>query len=1004
LQVLRKGFAETAIWSEARIDGSQIALGNSVGAGVAGSTSHDPDKELNIRFNNCSPFKVDAIAESLLVASYAAGVTVGTEVYSGAWHCVSVGTKIEDDGSGTVSLRIARPTYTLQGYEDFGTERAQDVYYIADVPKDLAQGVLTAWKIAHPIGSSASCSYSRDQKLVNITLRVRAATQKTYLAGIVKLDCRYSDELTIYMGVATPDLYQLPAVTDGMGISYDRLPTSNGDGTWDIRITKRTVKYRDVTGLTIEQNADQSTVQRQQLGLTVQAMEPMLETTGVMKTQRVEVKDDCSKDVTTNAETGKPKTTREVTVARSHTDTTEQKTYQPAALPAPVQTVGKIITAKSEESKYPGKFDTTQKTREINAIQAAVEYDSEDDAGSHGRTVEDIGKKNVGGVSVVLSAASGEALQAAILYDKESDTLDVRRLAVTGKEQISTRSTSSGDALIVETGKTYQGAQLPSATPVAGQVLTNENRQSKFTGKVDTVQTIETGLPQTSRKSTVSGSESVTIEEKTVQAALLPDATPTPGVVVSVENLAGKYPDRITTRQTIETGIAQTDTTKLLSAGSDETVVEKTYQAAPLVDPTPVVGHVKQVRNSQSKYPGKYDTMESDKEAKPLNSVSKGGGVLFDEETEVHKNAAADLSAGTPGIAGQIIDNASQKNDAGLFDNVTKKRTAKPLGPITDIHGTPLVEETVEKSVNQSAPPSPGIPAAGTSVDVQHDINGSGKIDVSKTTRRGIAYSIGPAQTGGDAFSTEQTTIKGNQGSITETFAPGTVKRVDVRVTDLKLLDATVQERTPIAVVDGPLTIHDDGYRKVTRTVHRNVPASIPATAKGHETDFTRNGFNTFDGQETQTTVTEFYIDIQEPATSGKHPGFQRVHFGLLNSASIQAAVDLFVAKAAAIVDEQFTISVSPSRDNDGFYTLHMSASPKQSGGSVAGWDAGLSIVGPECEKRSVYPKIKTSYQFSANRTTAQTFINSGTNPVEGTDVVYIGRGRYKAILCEGIA
>ena len=240
IQTLRKGFATAPQWSEARIEAKVSALSNTQSAdGLAGTTSDPVDRVFDVLFPNCSPLAIESIATSLRTASYSSGITVRGDTHSGAWHVLSVSTKIEEDGSASATLRIATPQYTISAYDDYGLDRAMDVHYVMDVPKEQAQGIVTAWKAANPVGASATISYSRDQKLVDIVLRKTASVEDVFNVGLTSADCRYTETETIYLNVADATAYPISAPADGGGISYTRNVTRNINGTWDISIKTR---------------------------------------------------------------------------------------------------------------------------------------------------------------------------------------------------------------------------------------------------------------------------------------------------------------------------------------------------------------------------------------------------------------------------------------------------------------------------------------------------------------------------------------------------------------------------------------------------------------------------------------------------------------------------------------------------------------------------------------------------------------------------------------------
>lgn len=795
IQTLRRGWAQTPVWSEARLLEEEAGPANDVADSGAVPASDNPTRFLKIKFPNCDPGKVEAIASRLGGVSTYSNVVIRGESYSGTWNTVWVATKLEDDGSGTVTLYLALGQYNIKSYDNFGTEREQDIFYVYDCPKNEAQTIIDAWKDKYPVGSSATTNYSRSNGLVDLVLRRRTDTDFEADFGTTGLDCRYTETQTAIFGTADDKAYPIPAVDHDAGISYTRTVRSNGDGTFDVILTKREVRYRDINGLVVGQTGDSETIQRQQLGLTDEEVADMEEEPGAIKTQSVEVRDDCSRDVTTNTETGKEQVTTEKTVARSYEEETTEKTYQDAELDPPTQETGKIKTVRNTPSKYVGRWNVLEKIRTLLHLPAAVVYDVADDDSVHAQATEDINVPNAEGVAVELTAEGGESLSAKVQYNKESDTLDVIKVVEKGKEMYSTSEEESAASKTVIEDKTYQDAEI-HAVPAAGEIVRVDNRKSKYEGKYDTRKSVETGKPQES-------------------------------------------------------------TTKVEAAGFSETTTEKTVQSSPAPDPTATAGHIKTARTSASKYKDRYDTVVTDREVKPLNATAAGGGPLWDEVAEVNDNAPTDLSGQAAGGVGVIIDAASKKNDAGRFDNRKTTRTAKPYGPVTSVHGSPLVEETVERWRNQDSMPSPGIPADGTMVDVSGSINDAAKIDVTKTTRRAIEKQA-TANSGGPLISVSET-IKVNSPSPANpgAGADGTINDVSNTINEFGRYNVsqTVKTANPkeaTSTSGGPLVT-------VTETVKVNAtaPESPGAGSTGTIIDVSNsiNAFGRYDVRKTTKTA-----------------------------------------------------------------------------------------------------------------------------------------------------
>jgi hypothetical protein len=1073
IQTLRKGFAESPQWTEARIERKIAALSNTVGvAGISGTTSDPVDQVFDVLFPNCSPLAIESIAAALRAGNYSGGITVRGETHSGAWHVLSVSTKIEEDGSATATLRVATPQYTITAYDDYGLDRAMDVHYVMDVPKDQAQGIVNAWKAAHEVGASATVSYSRDQKLVDIVLRETAAEEHEFDAGLSAADCRYTESETIYLNVADADSYPISAPTSGDGVSYTRNVTRNINGTWDITIKTRTARYRDAGNAVVEVSAAQATQQRQQLGVTIEPIESIMETLGAVKSQRVEIRDDCSKDVTTTTETGKPLVTTEKTVARSYEETINSTQTASAVVADPVQAAGYVKTVRNEQSKYPGRWNVLERIRRILHIPSAVKYDSRDDAAAHGRTEESTGVPNTSGVAVVLSADAGTAVRAQVRYDKESDTLDVSKDVTTAKEQITTEKTEARSYRETVTQKTAQSSPLVDPTVETGKIKTVRNEASDYAGRYNTTErvreiklidkaveydsaddaevhgrtverlgqpnegvavvlsaengeavsatvqydkesdTLDTKVVVLEGKETTSVSEEesglsrTVTEDKTCQGV---EATALPGggQIVRAENRKSRYEGKYDTRTSVETGKPQTSTAKIEAAGFSETTTEKTVQAAPAPAPAAVPGHIKTARTSASKYTNRYDTTETDREVKPLDATASGGSPLWDDVSVVNDNATNDLSGQAAGGPGVIIDASSKKNDAGRFDNRKTTRTAKPYGPVTSIHGSPLVEETVERSRNQDSMPSPGTPADGTMVDVSGSINDAAKIDVTTTTRRAIAKEKTGIRTGETAFENETTDLHVNKESVAIVRASGEAVDANLSINEFGRLSGSVRKREAKEVQTGPYTADSDGYKQTQVTKYQNAGTIPIASGKGQRVDAQKTEFGLFNATKTVVTATEFYIDYSVPAATGRSPSFSRMYFGIENPTNIQLRIQDFFATVNAITTDQYVFGCGVSRDGDGFYELRLSANPKQAGGGSSEWDDGFDFDMPDMTPASEWNTTSAKVTFTTNKNKVQNLLTAASNACYsgaggGTQVQFLGRGRYKVTITTG--
>jgi hypothetical protein len=210
-----------------------------------------------------------------------------------------VTTSKADDGSGIITMSLAISHFRLDAFTNWLTGRNEEIVYLWGYGKDEAQAVIDAWKAK---GHGATVAYRKEDGLVDLVLRSRDYDQVDVTSQTSSWDCRYREITDYHFGVSDPELSPL-TTTPANGVSYDRQLRDNGDGSWDILIVTRQVQYRDIPFQVSRISGMLTTETRQQLGLTTQTPESMELESGKVKEQRVEVRDDCSKDVLTNKDT-----------------------------------------------------------------------------------------------------------------------------------------------------------------------------------------------------------------------------------------------------------------------------------------------------------------------------------------------------------------------------------------------------------------------------------------------------------------------------------------------------------------------------------------------------------------------------------------------------------------------------------------------------------------------------------------------------------------------------
>ena len=843
IQTLRKGFATAPQWSEARLEAKVTALSNNQSAdGLAGTTSDPVDRVFDVLFPNCSPLSIDNIAGTLRIGDYSGGITVRGELHAGAWHVLSVSTKLEEDGSASAILRVATPQYTISAYDDYGLDRAMDVHYVMDVPKEQAQGIVTAWKAANPVGASATISYSRDQKLVDIVLRKTASVEAAFAVGLVAADCRYLETETIYLNVADSTAYPIAAPTNGGGISYVRNVTRNINGTWDISIKARASRYRDTGFMTVEETGAQKTEQRQQLGLTRESPEAVVPTAGAAISQRIEIRDDCSKDVVTAKEVGKEQISTSNVEAAGYRETTTEKTVQTSPASAPVQADGHIRTSRTQPSKYHGRYDTQETDREVKLLSASSVGGGplvEEVSVVSKNADSDLSGESAGGDGVIVDTDSQK---------NEAGKFDNRKKIRTAKKR--SQAFSSGSPLVSESVViTKNGSVQSPGLPAEGTIHDASNSINEF-GKIDSTKVVRTAIQKQKVFSTGGGlsSEQVTV---TKNGEVPNPGTGGAGVITDASasvNEFGKVDSVVSVRT------AKTATATSVSGGPLSVETEVVTKNGEAQSPgAGGIGTIKRVGQSINEF-GKVDSQVSTIVAvQSAPAISVHGSPLVKVETETVKNGSA-VSPGQ-GEAGVIVDVNQSVNEFGKIDSTKTKQTAVFAEAISNSGGALFTEEDHVR-VNGEAQ-SPGDGAAGVVKRASNSINAFGKIDSRVSTVTDKPFDTGLVSTGGDSLKTEQSQIKLNQQSVSVSPVAGKVVSAGISVGESGLINARITQLTPIASDSGWIGYQDRYGTSYFRSFRNQ--ASVPTDGFTSDTSnslsASKNEYGLWDGTASRSAV-----------------------------------------------------------------------------------------------------------------------------------------------------
>ncbi|MDD2657579.1 MAG: hypothetical protein PHD04_02875 [Candidatus Pacebacteria bacterium] len=245
---LRQGLATKINWDEARIISRNTLPGNTSddlpGAGTisADTASDNPERWLDILFPYFDPVYVEAAVTSLSDEYNTAGTipafTVDGTNFNGEWHKIFARVQKQEDGTCNVVVTMAQPQYTLQAFSDYGGDDAADVIYCWQVPKDIAQTILDAWKTG--VGKSASASYSMRDGTVDLVLRKKTTTGGAITVTSLPLTCDTDLNMWMVWGYTSTQI-DAWVLTHDDALTHEvrtiRI-TARGDGLYDGVITE----------------------------------------------------------------------------------------------------------------------------------------------------------------------------------------------------------------------------------------------------------------------------------------------------------------------------------------------------------------------------------------------------------------------------------------------------------------------------------------------------------------------------------------------------------------------------------------------------------------------------------------------------------------------------------------------------------------------------------------------------------------------------------------------
>lgn len=310
-----RGYLETVLsgasidWTEARILERKATPAGTVDNGYDSPATGDTTTAefLTVKWPNCNPSKIESIkaeVDALGVSSFSP--VIRSESYPTGMHRLATETKIEDDGSGTIFLYLAQPEFSADGYSGWLTERKELVTYHWKVPKELAQTVANNAKAK---GVRVVLSYN--DTTADIAIYKRVYDGGALYGEMVSKDCDAITYETQYFAVENPSLYQMPSSVSA-GWTYSRPVRNNSDGSYDVSLQAKQRQKRNYP-VTVSRNSELRDIYRHEiLGVTSDNDIPSMSSAeqGLIYSQQIDIKADCSKDVATSLEYARAAITR----------------------------------------------------------------------------------------------------------------------------------------------------------------------------------------------------------------------------------------------------------------------------------------------------------------------------------------------------------------------------------------------------------------------------------------------------------------------------------------------------------------------------------------------------------------------------------------------------------------------------------------------------------------------------------------------------------------------
>ena len=137
------------------------------------------------------------------------------KTWPGTHYTYMVEAEWAEDGSGVLKWTAGLARWDVETYQRIGLPGGSEITEIFNVPKELAQSIVDAWKASNPIGSSADVSFSEGADVpnsVDIRLSKRIENQEVSFSLLnYPISCNQDATQHLYWGITQQRVNQLVA-------------------------------------------------------------------------------------------------------------------------------------------------------------------------------------------------------------------------------------------------------------------------------------------------------------------------------------------------------------------------------------------------------------------------------------------------------------------------------------------------------------------------------------------------------------------------------------------------------------------------------------------------------------------------------------------------------------------------------------------------------------------------------------------------------------------------